>query len=254
MAVTELRYIGRSARQTAISRINAVMAKWLADWSISTTTFKISEIQCNSENLQSLQWICMSSANQILTLGFSNGMKEKIGLFLTNTEWPDGSGLSVRIGDHAVKDLSAAILGVKPEEVIRNPVDDISQVNLNERYGNIILSISASDLQFYTVIHASLIDNYSPRKPSTKTLLTKPLPAASDVDIPMQVRIDFGDVPISTLVALKVGNVLVSNVKTDSNFILELAHGNKSLANASLHRNGLYRSINLIDSENTNVK
>lgn len=254
MAVTELRYIGRTARQTTISRIDAVMAKWLADWSITTTTFKISEIPSNTENLQSLQWTRMSSANHILTLGFSNGMNEKIGQYFTKTEWPDGSGLSVRIGDHAIKDLSAAILGVKSEEVIRNPLDDISQVSLNERYGNIIFSISANDLHFYTAIHATLINKISPRKPSTNSLLTKPLPAASDVDIPMQVRIDFGDVPISTMVALKVGNVLVSNVKTDSNFILELAHGNKSLANASLHRNGLYRSINLIDSENTNVK
>lgn len=254
MSAVELRYIGRTTREAFISRVKSILLRWSADWSASNTEFDIFEVECASPDMAMRQWVRMTANRGMLTLGFVDGMYERLGSLLANTDRADSSGLSAKIGNRAISALCAEILGVETEAVISNAFAELDPYRFDTRYGNTTISLTAGNVEFYIIIHPQLVDSYYPRKQSGSSRLHNPLPAAAEVDVPMRVMMDFGDIPISTMVDLKIGSVLVSNVSIDSNFILESVHDGKKLAHASLHRNSSLRSIKLIENENSNVK
>lgn len=254
MSVVELRFIGRTAREAVISRVKSILMRWSADWSADNAEFEISEVVCHSVDMQKQHWVRMSAKSGMLSLGFVDGMYKQLGTLLARTDSSDSSGLSAKIGNRAISVLCAEILGVETEAVISNTLAVLDPSRIDTRYGNITLSISAGTVNFYIIIHSQLVDSYCPRKQPGSSRLHNTLPAAAEVDVPMRVMINFGDIPISTMVDLKIGSILVSNVSIDSNFILEPVNGDKKLAHVSLHRNSSLRSIKLVENEESHVK
>lgn len=251
MGYPEFRPIGRKKQDGLIAKFEADLGCWSSDWSAPGNILQILNAEDAPTFQSDLEWIRISAADRALTLGMDAGFRERFGILLAGASSGCNSGIAARVGNRAILALCAAWLD---EDIKRIKCEIITRVNpalLDARYGNVALVLTSAGVELQVICHLQLIDYYFPKTAPSVLQLIKPLMAASEESVPMQVMIDLGSVPLAMAVDLKVGDVLVSGTCIDSDMTLTTFFGGERLAAVSLHRKDSIRTIQILASERT---
>ena len=239
------RQFGRTSIEKLLSKVEADTQTWSKEWCVSGCPFAVSNIDDAIEVDSNLNWINIDTNAGNLVVGLCKSFYARLANQLANISDGCHSRMPELVGRKAFLALCSKWLGLDVLTINSQELNEFNPDMLDKRFGNIALKLTGYDFNCIVIFKYKVINNAFPRaKPASVNLINR-MDAASQVEVVLNVELDLDSIAIATVFNLKVGEVLVSNTKLESNFDLVTSKVHRVIASVDLHRIGLDRSIQI---------
>jgi hypothetical protein len=214
MSATTLRWVSEDRRKKALENLTSRVAAWSGRWSLTPAPLDpqlvaLEELQASVQPY--------SGEHGVVVLQVEGGSVSDLGGTLADAPPTGSKGLSQAIGERALDDLLSTLAG--------KPRTDITPAALLERTGALAIRLNLSDrLRLLVGLHGDLVESYAPsvrKKPAVR--LVRGADAARESTVNGRFVLDLGQVPLSDLDGLQLGDVLVGQSALDQPIRFESA-------------------------------
>lgn len=239
------RQFGSTTLKKFLAKIEVDTQTWSKEWCLSGNPFEISLIDDSTKVESDLDWRNFGTNSNSAVVGLCHSFYSKLANQLANISDGCHSSMPELVGRKAFLALCSKWLGLDTLTINSQELKEFNPNVLDKRFGNVGLMLTGYEFNCIVIFNYEVISHAFPRaKPKVVNLINR-MDAASQVEVALNIELDLDSLPIATVFNLKVGEVLVSNTKLESNFDLVTSKERKVIASVDLHRIGQDRSIQI---------